>query len=101
MLFKLIGNLIIATVALQLIPGTWTEVIENREANPEIVMGRLLWNQDFAQSEDIRAAFSEGNDRAPVKVREESLGVRVGATSAIVVDAASGKILYEKDSDTP
>jgi len=101
MLFKLIGNLIIATVALQLIPGTWTEAIENREANPEIIMGRLLWNQDFAQSEDLRTAFSEGNDSAPIKVREESLGVRVSAASVIVVDAASGKILYEKDSDTP
>jgi len=93
--------LIIATVAFQLVPGTWTEVVTNQEVNPEIIMGRLLWNQDLEQSENLSAAFGEASDRAPVKARDESLGVMIGASYAIVVDAESGKILYEKDADEP
>lgn len=93
MLFKLIGNLIIAAVAFQIIPGSWTQVVYETDTNPELVMQRIIWPQNDGDD------FAPANENDPQKTREHSLGVNVSASAALVADAETGKILFEKNSD--
>lgn len=95
MIFKLIGNLIIITVVFQVIPGSWTNALNERFNNPELILGQILW-QGVENANDIGAAIT---DEATPEKDSESLGVRISALSGVVVDKRSGKILFEKNSD--
>lgn len=45
------------------------------------------------------AKYVSATSNAPVKKRVESIGVDVTAKSAVVIDVASGEVLFSKDSD--
>lgn len=47
------------------------------------------------------AKYVSSNSPAPVKKDETTLGVVVSASAAVVMDAGSGELLYEKDPDEP
>jgi D-alanyl-D-alanine endopeptidase (penicillin-binding protein 7) len=47
------------------------------------------------------AKYVSGTSPAPIKKDETTLGVVVSASAAVVMDAGSGEILYEKDPDEP
>ncbi|MDD4994964.1 MAG: serine hydrolase [Patescibacteria group bacterium] len=102
MIFKAIGNLIIAAVAFQLVPGAWTEVaVHPGTATVEIVSGVISWENELPAAKDVAAAAlpQAASVRAPQRTGDQSLGVVITAPSAIVADLASGKILFEKNPD--
>jgi len=102
MIFKLIGNLVIASVAFQLVPGSWTPVAFDAEARPaEIISGEVIWQESLPMAGDVATASlpTAGTRPAPQKIDESSLGVKTTATNVIAVDLVSGKILFEKNAD--
>lgn len=102
MLFKAIGNLIIAAVAFQLVPGGWTEVaVHPGAATAEIVSGVISWGSELPPAKDVAVAAlpQAASVRAPQRIGDQSLGVVITAPSAIVADLASGRILYAKNPD--
>jgi len=102
MLFKLIESLVVATVAFQLVPGSWTPVTYDPEAlAPEIISGEIIWSESLPEAGDIAIAAlpKAGEIPEPVKINEDSLGIKTTATNVIVADLATGKILFEKKAD--
>ena len=102
MLFKLIESLVVATVAFQLVPGSWTPVAFDLNSVPqEIVSGEIIWQESLPVAGDIAVASlpKAGEWPEPIKINDESLGIKTTATNVIAVDLASGKILFEKNAD--
>ena len=102
MFFKLIESLVVATVAFQLVPGSWTPVAYDLNGvQPELVSGEIVWQESLPVAGDIAVASlpKAGEWPEPVKINEESLGIKTTATNVIAVDMASGKILFEKNAD--
>ncbi|NIP32508.1 hypothetical protein GWN26_03335 [Candidatus Saccharibacteria bacterium] len=104
MLFKLIESLVVATVAFQLVPGSWTPVAYDPEAlAPEIIRGEIVWSESLPKAGDIAVAALPKADEIPepMKINKESLGIKTTASNVIVADLATGKILFEKNADEP
>lgn len=98
MFIKLFSHLLIAGVLLQLFPADSGEV-ERLATLPEAA----------SRSFDVMEAYSIINHlpvatdskSIPTKVDPNSIGVVTSAQSAIVIDGASGEILFEKNIDQP
>lgn len=102
MLFKFISNIIIASVAFQLVPGNWTEVAADPSAlSSEIIRGEVIWAESLPEAENVATAVlpMAEEKKFPTKIDAESLGVKTTATSVIVVDFETGKILFEKNPE--
>lgn len=69
------------------------------------LVGSLAFTTVQSQSPDMVTArlpiakYVSATTNAPVKKRIESIGVDVTAKSAVVIDLASGEVLFSKDSD--
>lgn len=102
MIFRLIESLVVATVAFQLVPGSWTPVAYDiGSIAPELVSGGIVWQESLPTAGDIAVASlpKAGERPEPIKINDGSLGVKTTATNVIAVDLSSGKILFEKNSD--
>lgn len=102
MIFKLIGNLVIASVAFQMVPGSWTPVVADpAAASNEIIRGEVSWASSLPEAGDIAiTALPDAEPvKQPVKNNENSLGVKTTASNIIAVDLKTGKILFEKNGD--
>jgi D-alanyl-D-alanine endopeptidase (penicillin-binding protein 7) len=98
MLVKLLAHILVTAALLQTFPFD-AGVVEQSAALPDTGARRgagiettlsLLYGS-------LPRAFEE--DRAPHKIDPKSIGVVTSAVSALVVDARSGAVLYEKDID--
>ena len=101
MIFRLIAQLVLATSLLQMFPQD-TALIEMAATLPEsgervqtaaLFEAMELLGRDFPESKDAA--------REPIKLDPNSIGVITSAVSATVVDRATGKILFEKNSSEP
>jgi len=100
MVFKLIETIIIATVAFQFVPGNWEGDLNTlEEMSRESIVGAVEWPATLPQAEDAHmASLPEAGSRpAPEKLNPDSYGIKTTSNNAIVVDLASGKILFEKN----
>jgi D-alanyl-D-alanine carboxypeptidase len=96
MLFKLLENLVILAVAFQLVPGSWTGILDKRDFSQESVLEQIFWQGTLENPTEVSVALAVAG---PEKVNEESLGVRITGTNALVADLRSGKILFSKEAD--
>src|SRR3989339_1256196 len=100
MILRLFAQVLLATSLFQLFPadaGQIQEVARLPEAGPRRSMqiGAIL---SFLSSS---LPESESKEVAPQKIHPLSVGVNIAAVSALVVDAGSGTVLFEKQADEP
>ncbi|MBU0646327.1 serine hydrolase [Patescibacteria group bacterium] len=101
MVFRLVAQLVLATSLLQMFPPD-TALIEMAATLPEA--GERVQTAAVFEAMDLLGRdFPESKDAAlePVKLDPNSIGVVTSAVSATVVDRATGKILFEKNSAEP
>ena len=91
MIFRLLTQLVLATSLLQVFPYD-PSLIEPQNFLPQ-AGERVQVASVFAQELPV----IKENIQAPVKNNPNSIGVVTSAVSAIVIDRATGKILYEKN----
>lgn len=99
MIVKLFTQLILASAVLQFFPADAGE-LEARATLPEAPARAF----DLFETYEIlsrRLPQAPGSGRPPVKLDAGSMGVVTSARSAIVVDRASGQVLFEKNVDEP
>ena len=96
MIFKFLSHLILSTILLQIFPVDAADV------------QRLATATAQNQSTSAYTAFTlpsahlpESADASPIKINPSSLGVVTSASSAIVVDRKSHRVLFEKNIDAP
>lgn len=101
MIFRLVAQLVLATSLLQMFPQD-PSLIEMAATLPESGQ-RLQTTAVFEAMDFLNRDFSDSKDiaREPVKLDVNSIGVITSAVSATVVDRATGKVLYEKNSVEP
>lgn len=98
MLVRLLTQLVIVTTLAQVVP-TDAAGLQQQATLPEPpvrsfdVLETYELLSHLPQAQDI-------SDLAPTKINPNSLGVVTSAQSAIVIDRASGHVLFEKNSNT-
>ncbi len=99
MIVRLLTQLILATTLLQLYPADagmverYATLPSSDMRNPGVYDAQALLRRTLPVAPDA--------SRAPAKVQATSVGVVTSAASAIVVDRATGTVLYEKNSGNP
>ncbi|TAK03279.1 D-alanyl-D-alanine carboxypeptidase [Patescibacteria group bacterium] len=99
MIIRLAAQLILATTLFQMFPID-AGVVERAATLPVSAPREGAGVRD-ALSLMARPILPEAGDRKPVKVEAESLGVVTTAVSAMVVDRATGEVLFEKNAEEP
>ncbi len=100
MIVKIFSQLIIVSTFLQLFPvdAKDLEILVNPVRASEIESISAYTPFSIPQA---HLPQSQDAERVPKKVRPNSLGVITSAVSAVVVDRASGAILFQKNIDEP
>lgn len=93
------SQLMIATTLLQLYPPD-AGVVERYATLPAAEI-RQPGAYDALALLNRRLPVASDANRAPVKVEPTSVGVVTSAVSAVVVDRATGHVLYEKNGEEP
>ena len=99
MIIKLFSQLLIVGALMQLAPVD-AGAIQDRATLPDAPERGF----DLLAAHDVltsRLPEAKNKDIAPVSVRPTSVGVVTSAQSAIVMDRASGEVLFEKNVHTP
>jgi D-alanyl-D-alanine carboxypeptidase len=98
MIYKTLIEIILAASLVQVFPVD-AGVIESYAKLPQAGFSSRVNIEEVMRT--LYPALPLANDvaRAPKKIRPESLGVVTAATTALVADAASGAILFEKNTD--
>lgn len=99
MIVRLFSQLILATTLLQVYP-TDAGMVERYATLPASEI-RTLGVEEAIALFDRRLPTAHDSERAPKKIEPNSIGVITSAVSAIVVDRATGTVLYEKNSNEP
>lgn len=99
MIIRLLTQVLLATTLLQLYPAD-AGVVE-RYATLPAAESRTAGAYDALTLLGRTLPVAPDASRAPVKVDPTSVGVVTSAVSAIVVDRATGAVLYEKNSADP
>lgn len=92
-------QLMLATTLLQLYPAD-AGMVERYATLPASEV-RQAGAYDALALLGRRLPVASDADRAPLKVEPTSVGVVTSAVSAVVVDRATGQILYEKNGEEP
>ncbi len=100
MIFRLITQVVLAASILQVYPYD-AGVIEHQAMFPEAQERSLPAVETIISLSSQSLPESDFAQREPVKVDPTSVGVVTSAVSAVVVDRASGKVLFEKNADAP
>ncbi len=99
MIFKLISQLLVVSAMMQMVPVDvgGVEALATLPNAPERPVDIL------AAYRVLSNTLPEAKNRplAPIKVQPTSVGVVTSAQSALVMDRASGEILFAKNSSTP
>lgn len=98
MILRLVSQLVLATSLLQVFPHD-ISAIEQIAGLPEAGARQVLSvDQMFSL---MNQPLPEAGDalREPVKIQPESVGVITSAASAMIIDRATGKVLFEKNID--
>jgi D-alanyl-D-alanine carboxypeptidase len=98
MIIKLFSQLMITGMLLQFFPADVGQV-EMLATLPDAPL--RTFDVLEAYSEVTHLPLSSGSNIAPEKIDEHSLGVITSAQSAIVMDRASGEVLFEKNISSP
>ncbi len=99
MILKLVSQLVLAGTLIQLFPAD-AATLEIRARFPE-AGARMFAPGSLRAAFTDRAPLPSSSDRKPVKIVPESVGVVTSAVSALVIDRASGAILFEKNPGEP
>lgn len=98
MLFALLAKTLLAATFFDLFPVDAAMI----EARASLPTASVRTETDFARAFSlVTQTLPEAADatRPPVKVDVTSLGVETSAVSAVVIDRASGAVLFEKNAD--
>ncbi|MBT5808235.1 D-alanyl-D-alanine carboxypeptidase [Candidatus Uhrbacteria bacterium] len=98
MIIKLFSQIMITGMLLQFFPADVGQM-EMLATLPEA--GERSFDMFAAYNEVAHLPLSSGSKVAPVKMDKNNLGVITSAQSAIVVDRASGEVLFEKNISSP
>lgn len=98
MIYKMLVEIILAASLVQIFPVDAGVVESYVRSSDSVVSSEVSFS---AVMTAMRPSFPVAKDvaRAPKKIHPESVGVVTAATTALVEDAASGAILYEKNVD--
>lgn len=98
MIYKMLVEIILAASLVQIFPLDAGVVESYTQSADSTVSSEVNFGTVMTA---MRPSFPVAKDvaRAPKKIRPESIGVVTAATTALIEDAASGAILYEKNAD--
>jgi len=94
MIYKMLAEIILAVSLVQIFPVDAGVVESYTKAETSAVGFDTIMTA-------MRPSFPVADDvaRAPKKIHPESIGVITAATTALVVDAVSGAVLFQKNAD--
>lgn len=96
MIYKAIAEIILAASLIQIFPVD-NGIIESYVKLPEAGFRSTISFEELSAAMRPSLPLAGEAVRGPKKIRPESMGVITAATTALVVDAASGVVLFEKN----
>ncbi|HBR80452.1 MAG: Murein-DD-endopeptidase, Serine peptidase, MEROPS family S11 [Candidatus Uhrbacteria bacterium GW2011_GWE2_45_35] len=97
MIYKALAEILLTASLLQIFPVD-AGVIESYARFPESGNRPGVTIEEVLTARQPSLPMAENAIRAPKKIRPESMGVVTAAHSALVIDAASGAVLFEKNA---
>src|SRR5690349_12228295 len=99
MILQLLSRIIFSTAFLQMFPYD-AGVVEHRALAPDAAERPVPPLAQVFSSLDRMRSLGDSS-HAPVKIQPTSVGAVTSAVSAIVIDRATGTVLYEKNAQEP
>lgn len=98
MIYKAIAEIILAASLIQIFPVN-NGIVEGYVKLPETGFRSMVGFEELSAAMRPSLPMAGEAIRGPKKIRPESLGVITAATTALVIDAVSGAVLFEKNAD--